>query len=59
MARWNPTSGHRFDAAVALIDPYARALSRQLPLRSRVIDHAFDWGERSAAGPSLARYRHL
>ena len=54
-----PENGHRFDATAALIDPYARALSAQSPLRSRVIDGAFDWGERSAAGPSLARYAHL
>ncbi|MGC1522063.1 MAG: glycogen debranching protein GlgX [Steroidobacteraceae bacterium] len=40
-----PEKGHRFDATAALIDPYARALSPQLPLRSLVIDDAFDWGE--------------
>ncbi len=37
-------NGLRFDAAVPLIDPYARALSGQ-PLRSRVIDAEFHWGE--------------
>jgi isoamylase len=36
--------GHRFDAGVALIDPYARELSTKMPLRSRVIDRHFDWG---------------
>jgi isoamylase len=40
-----PEKGHRFDAAAALIDPYARELSRTLPLRSRVIDGTFDWGD--------------
>ncbi len=39
-----PEKGHRFDAAAALIDPYARALSLEEPLRSRVIDGSFDWG---------------
>ena len=39
-----PENGHRFDASVPLIDPYACALSKRLPLRSQVIDHAFDWG---------------
>jgi isoamylase len=39
-----PQKGHRFDATAALIDPYARGLSRTLPLRARVIDGAFDWG---------------
>jgi glycogen operon protein len=40
-----PQNGHRFDAAVPLIDPYARALSKQTPKRARVIDHTFDWGD--------------
>ena len=40
-----PHNGHRFDATAALIDPYSRALSPQLPLRSLVVDDAFDWGE--------------
>jgi glycogen operon protein len=39
----DPHSGQCFDAAVPLIDPYARALSGQ-PLRSRVIDPSFHWG---------------
>jgi glycogen operon protein len=39
----DPDSGQRFDAAVPLIDPYARALSSR-PLRSRVVDPAFHWG---------------
>jgi isoamylase len=39
-----PEKGHRFDATAALIDPYARELSRTGPLRSRVIKHDFDWG---------------
>ncbi len=40
-----PENGQRFDATVPLIDPYACALSKQWPLRSQVIDHAFDWGD--------------
>jgi isoamylase len=40
-----PQNGHRFDATAALIDPYARELSRGEPLRSRVIDPGFDWGD--------------
>ncbi|MDP9108344.1 MAG: alpha-amylase family glycosyl hydrolase, partial [Pseudomonadota bacterium] len=39
----DPQKGHRFDATVPLIDPYARELSIQLPLRSRVVEQAFDW----------------
>ena len=39
-----PQHGHRFDPTAALIDPYARELSRHEPLRSRVIDRNFDWG---------------
>jgi isoamylase len=39
-----PEKGHRFDATAALIDPYARELSRGWPLRSRVIDDGFHWG---------------
>jgi len=39
----DPENGQRFDATVPLIDPYARRLSNA-PLRSRVIDGAFDWG---------------
>jgi glycogen operon protein len=45
-------NGHRFDATAALLDPYARELSRSRPLRSRVIDGAFDWnGDRPPAIP--------
>jgi len=48
----DPQNGHRFDATVPLIDPYARALSLRLPLRSRVIDHAFHWeGDRPPTVP--------
>jgi isoamylase len=44
--------GHRFDATVGLIDPYARELSTSWPLRSRVIDGAFHWnGDRPPAIP--------
>ncbi|MGO9931798.1 MAG: glycogen debranching protein GlgX [Steroidobacteraceae bacterium] len=39
-----PENGHRFDASVPLIDPYACALSKRVPLRSQVIDRGFDWG---------------
>jgi isoamylase len=47
-----PEKGHRFDATAALIDPYARELSRIGPLRSRVIDGGFDWnGDRPPATP--------
>ena len=47
-----PEKGHRFDATAALIDPYARQLSRGATLRSRVIDGAFDWnGDRPPAVP--------
>src|SRR5271170_6098161 len=37
-------NGQRFDARVPLIDPYACAVSKRLPLRSQVVDHTFDWG---------------
>jgi isoamylase len=47
-----PEKGHRFDATVCLIDPYAHSLSSREPLRSRVIDGAFDWdGDRPPAIP--------
>jgi isoamylase len=39
-----PEKGHRFDPRTALIDPYARELSVNGPLRARVIDRNFDWG---------------
>jgi glycogen operon protein len=48
----DPERGHRFDPAVALIDPYARELSFSTPLRSRVVDGLFDWeGDRPPAIP--------
>jgi glycogen operon protein len=55
-----PEKGHRFDPAVHLVDPYARALSgpvrwadgRATPPRSLVIDPAFDWqGDRPPRVP--------
>jgi isoamylase len=47
-----PQAGHRFAPLAAMIDPYARGLSSTLPLRSRVIDPNFDWGDdRSPAIP--------
>ncbi len=39
-----PENGHRFAAGTALLDPYARQLSRAAPLRSRIVDRGFDWG---------------
>jgi isoamylase len=48
----DPQNGHRFDPTVPLIDPYARELSARLPLRSRVIDRAFEWeGDRPPTIP--------
>jgi glycogen operon protein len=48
----DPAKGHRFDGRAALIDPYARELSRSAPLRSRVVDGVFDWaGDRPPANP--------
>jgi isoamylase len=47
-----PEKGHRFDASVALLDPYSRALSDRGPLRSQVTDDEFDWGaDRPPANP--------
>jgi isoamylase len=47
-----PEKGHRFDATVALIDPYARELSSCGRLCARVIDGGFDWGDdRPPANP--------
>jgi glycogen operon protein len=40
----DPGQGLRFDAAIGLIDPYARELSSGAPLRARVVDGHFDWG---------------
>jgi isoamylase len=43
-----PEPGDRYDPTVALLDPYARALSRTVPLRSVVVDAPFDWhGDRA------------
>ena len=39
-----PQNGQRFDPTVALIDPYACALSSGAAPRGRVIDRSFDWG---------------
>jgi len=48
----DPDTGGRFDPAIALLDPYARALSTGGPLHSRVSDPAFDWeGDRPPATP--------
>jgi isoamylase len=48
----DPDSGARFDARIALLDPYARALSPEKPLHSQVSDPAFDWeGDRPPATP--------
>ena len=45
-------SGDRFDPGLALLDPYARVLSSETPLRARVSDPAFDWqGDRPPATP--------
>jgi glycogen operon protein len=41
---FDPQSGHRFDAAVPLIDPYARELPLGTQQRARVVDSSFDWG---------------
>jgi isoamylase len=48
----DPQNGHRFDATVPLIDPYARSLSTSLPLRARVVDSHFHWdGDRPPTVP--------
>jgi isoamylase len=39
-----PQKGQRFDATVALMDPYARAVSNGIAPRARIIDRSFDWG---------------
>ena len=43
-------NGHRFDSTVALIDPYARALSFTPPLHSRFVQGQFDWSGDRAPG---------
>jgi glycogen operon protein len=49
---YEPENGHLFDPASMLIDPCARELSALEPLRSRVVDGAFDWnGDRTPATP--------
>ena len=48
----DPRRGHRFDPDVLLIDPHARALSRDEPRRARVIERTFDWeGDRPPGTP--------
>jgi isoamylase len=45
-----PQPGDRFDPQLALLDPYARALSAKAPLRSVVVDATFDWaGDKAPA----------
>jgi pullulanase/glycogen debranching enzyme len=45
-----PQPGDRFDPQIPLLDPYARAICKKTPLRSVVVDTAFDWaGDRSPA----------
>jgi isoamylase len=46
----SPQPGDRFDPQISLLDPYARAVCKAAPLRSIVVDTAFDWaGDRSPA----------
>jgi len=42
----DPLNGHRFNASLELIDPYARAVEAPVggPLRARIVDGGFDWG---------------
>jgi glycogen operon protein len=48
----DPVQGHRFDARNFLIDPYARELTRAMPLRACVVDPTFSWsGDRPPAIP--------
>ena len=42
---FEPDKGHRFDATVPLIDPFARQLSAGPRLRGRVIEAGYDWGD--------------
>jgi isoamylase len=39
----DPGTGARFDAGIELLDPYGRAVSTEPPLRSLIVDTAFDW----------------
>jgi hypothetical protein len=56
MVRMIRRQGHRFDAAIALIDPYARELSIvHACMRAKVVDPSFAWARRSAARNALAR----
>jgi len=41
----DPQNGQRFDARRELLDPYARALSKSVPLRAHIVDGRFDWGD--------------
>jgi len=41
----DPHNGLRFDAARELLDPYARALSKSVPLRARIVEDRFAWGD--------------
>jgi glycogen operon protein len=41
---YDPANGERFDAEIELIDPHARALSHEGPLRARIASLEFDWG---------------
>ncbi|HEX4151007.1 MAG TPA: glycogen debranching protein GlgX [Steroidobacteraceae bacterium] len=48
----DPENGHRFDPTALLLDPHARRLSLEQPVRSCVIDGTFDWdGDRPPATP--------
>jgi glycogen operon protein len=40
----DPQKGQRFDATLALMDPYTRAVSSGAPSRARIVDRSFDWG---------------
>jgi len=48
----DPAQGLKFDPAIALMDPYARALSAGPTVRGEIIDNSFDWqGDRPPARP--------
>ncbi len=40
-----PEKGSRFNPQIALLDPFARELSSAPPLRSKVVDGSFEWGD--------------